>query len=200
MKHRRRRVRRGQEFSFRPMRAHFNKHKFLRELLNWFVIVLIAAITGYAFVMFAFQTVTIVGPSMRETLNDGEVVIVNKFVYKVHDVERYDIVAFSQVGSDSYYEVKRVIGLPDETVQIKDGQVYIDGTRLTNLPFDDKILTAGVANQEIQLGDDEYFVLGDNVNNSEDSRYTNIGNISGSEIVGRVDYRLYPKDNRGKVK
>lgn len=200
MKHRRRRVRSGQEFSFHPKRMHFNRHKILRELLNWLVVVLIAAITGYAFVTFAFQTVTIVGPSMCNTLSDGEVVIVNKFVYKVHDIERYDIIAFSQVGSDAYYEVKRVIGLPDETVRIKDGQVYINGSALTDLPFDDKILTAGVANQEIQLGDDEYFVLGDNVNNSEDSRYTNVGNISGSEIIGEVVYRLYPKNNRGKIK
>lgn len=199
MEHRRRRIRRGREFSFRPQRVHFNRRKFWREILNWLLTVLIAAIAGYAFVTFIFQTVTVVGPSMRDTLSDGQVVAVNKFIYKFHDIERYDIVAYSQVKMDSYYEIKRVIGLPDETVQIKDGFVYIDGVVLKNMPFNDKILTAGVANQEVHLGDNEYFVLGDNVNNSEDSRYTNIGNISGSEIIGRVDY-VISKDGRGKVK
>lgn len=198
MEHRRRR-RRGQGFSFRPQRVHFNRRKFWRGILNWLLIVLAAAITGYAFVTFVFQTVTVVGPSMHDTLSDGQVVAVNKFIYRFHDIERYDIVAYAQVDTDSYYEIKRVIGLPDETVQIKDGFVYIDGRMLKDIPFDDKILTAGVANQEIVLGDSEYFVLGDNVNSSEDSRYTNIGNISRSEIIGRVDY-IISKNGRGRVR
>lgn len=200
MNHRRRRSRHGEGLSFRPVRVHFNKRKLIREILNWVLVVFIAAVVGYAFVTFAYQTVTVVGPSMRETLSDGDVVVVNKFVYKFNDVERYDIVAYSQVGNDSYYEVKRVIGLPGESVLIKDGLVYINGTALRDMPISDKILSAGIASQEIKLGDKEYFVLGDNVNNSEDSRYTNVGNISSSEIIGRVDYRLSPKDNRGKIR
>ncbi|MGN0152280.1 MAG: signal peptidase I [Wujia sp.] len=200
MAHRRRRVRRGSEFSFRPQRVHFNKRKFFRGLFNWFVIILAAAIVGYAFVTFLYQTVTMVGPSMRDTLADEDVVVVNKYVYKFHDVERYDIVAFSQVESDSYYEIKRIIGLPEEKVQIKDGAVYVNGTKLNDIPITDKVLSAGIAGEEITLGSDEYFVLGDNVNNSEDSRYTNIGNITSSEIVGRVDYIISPKSSRGKVK
>ena len=187
MNHRRRRSRHSEGLSFRPFRVHFNKRKLIREILNWVLVVFIAAVVGYAFVTFAYQTVTVVGPSMRETLSDGDVVVVNKFVYKFNDVERYDIVAYSQVGNDSYYEVKRVIGLPGESVLIKDGLVYINGTALRDMPISDKILSAGIASQEIKLGDKEYFVLGDNVNNSEDSRYTNVGNISSSEIIGRVD-------------
>lgn len=200
MNHRRRRSRHSEGLSFRPVRVHFNKRKLIREILNWVLVVFIAAVVGYAFVTFAYQTVTVVGPSMRETLSDGDVVVVNKFVYKFNDVERYDIVAYSQVGNDSYYEVKRVIGLPGESVLIKDGLVYINGTALRDMPISDKILSAGIASQEIKLGDKEYFVLGDNVNNSEDSRYTNVGSISSSEIIGRVDYRLSPKDNRGKIR
>lgn len=200
MNHRRRRARHREGFSLRPGRVHFNKKKLMREIFNWFLVIFIAAVVGYAFVTFAYQTVTVVGPSMRATLSDGDVVLVNKYIYKLHDVERYDIIAYSQVDNDSYYEIKRVIALPDETIIIKDGLIYINGTALKDLPFDEKILNAGMAGTEIKLGSDEYFVLGDNVNNSEDSRYTNVGNISGSEIVGRVEYRISPKDSRGKMR
>lgn len=196
----RRRRRGGMEFSFRPKRISFSSRKILRGILNWFILVLIAAITGYAFVTFCYQTVTVTGPSMSDTLSDGQVVIVNKFVYDFHEVERYDIIAFSQVESGDYYEIKRVIGLPEETVKISDGYVYIDGTRLNKLPFDEPILMSGAASAEIVLGKNEYFVLGDNVNNSEDSRYTNVGNISGNEILGKVVYIHSPKEDRGKVK
>lgn len=200
MNHRRRRARHREGFSLRPSRVHFNKKKFMREIFNWFLVIFIAAVIGYAFVTFAYQTVTVVGPSMRSELSDGDVVIVNKYVYKLHDVERYDIIAYSQVDNDSYYEIKRVIGLPGETIMIKDGLIYINGTTLKDLPFDEKILNAGMAGSEIKLGSDEYFVLGDNVNNSEDSRYTNVGNISSSEIVGRVEYRISPGNSRGKLR
>lgn len=200
MNRKRRRARHGEGLSFRPVRVHINRKKLIRELLNWILIVFIAAVTGYAFVTFVCQTITITGPSMGETLSDGDVVAVNKFVYKLHKVERYDVIAYKQVGNDSYYEVKRVVGLPGENIQIRDGRIYVDGEQLTGIYFDEKILTAGVAADGVTLGDGEYFVLGDNVNNSEDSRYTNVGNISSSEIIGRVDYRLTPKKNRGKIK
>lgn len=196
----RRRRRGGIELSFRPKHISFNRRKLLTGILNWFVLILIAAITGYAFVTFCYQTVTVTGPSMSDTLNDGQVVVVNKLVYNFHAVERYDIIAFSQVDSGDYYEIKRVIGLPEETVKISDGYVYIDGTRLDKLPFDEAVLTSGAASTEIVLGENEYFVLGDNVNNSEDSRYTNVGNISSNEILGKVVYIFSPKEDRGKVR
>lgn len=194
-----RRRRNNNEFSFRPQRITFNRRKIFSGILHWFVLILVAAILGYAFVTFGFQTVTVVGPSMSDTLQDGQVVIVNKFVYNFHDVERYDIIAYSQVGQNEYYEIKRVIGLPEETVKISDGDIYINGKRLDDVPFDDKILTSGVATEEITLDDNEYFVLGDNVNNSEDSRYTNVGNISESEILGKVVSIYKPKEQRGKI-
>lgn len=187
------------EFSFRPKRINFNKSKILRGILNWFILILMAGILGYAFVAFGYQTVTVVGPSMSDTLSDGQVVVVNKFVYKFHDIERYDIIAFSQIESDDYYDIKRVIGLPEESVKIADGYVYINGERLDNLPFDKTVLTSGAASSDIVLGNDEYFVLGDNVNNSEDSRFTNVGNIGKSEILGKVVYIYSPKEDRGKV-
>lgn len=193
---RRRRRSNIQEFTFRNKRFHFNRRVFVREFLNWVLLIFVAAIVGYAIVTFIFQSVTVVGPSMNDTLKDGQIVIVNKLA----KIERYDIIAYSQVEDDSYYEIKRVIGLPEETVLIKDGFIYINGEQLTDTPFDDKILTAGIAGEEIVLSEDEYFVLGDNVNNSEDSRYTNVGNITSQEILGEVVYIFSPKEYRGKIK
>lgn len=177
-----------------------NKKSIFKGVFNWFLLIFIAAIAGYSLITFLFQTVHVIGPSMNNTLQDGQVVIVNKISYTLGDVERYDIIAFSQVENENYYEIKRVIGLPGETVQIKDGFIYIDGVRLENTPYDERILTAGIATDGIKLSKDEYFVLGDNVNNSEDSRYKNVGNISKSEILGKVVYILNPKEDRGKVK
>lgn len=194
------RKRYSKEFTFRPKRFNFNRKKIVREMFNWFLLILVAAITGYAVVTFFFQTVTVVGPSMDDTLKDGEVVIVNKITYKVNDIERYDIIAYSEVEKKSYYDIKRVIGLPEEKVQIIDGYIYINDTKLEDLPFDDYILSSGNAKEGIVLGDNEYFVIGDNVNNSEDSRYTNVGNISKSEILGKVVYIYSPKESRGKIK
>ncbi len=196
----RNRKRYSKEFTFRPRRFNFNRKKIIREIFNWFLLVLGAAIAGYALITFIVQTVTVVGPSMSNTLQDGQVVIVNKLSYKFNDVERYDIIAYSEVEKNSYYDIKRVIGLPEETVQIVDGYVYINGNKLEDLPFDDYILSSGNARTEIVLGENEYFVLGDNINNSEDSRYTNIGNISKSEILGKVVYVYSPKESRGKIK
>ncbi|MDO5127061.1 MAG: signal peptidase I [Eubacteriales bacterium] len=162
--------------------------------------IFIAGICGYVLIAFCFQTVTVVGPSMHGTLEDGQVVYVNKLAYKIGDVKRFDVVAYKKVGTDSYYDIKRVIGLPNEKIQIREGIVYINGQAMMEPPFQELVVNSGIASAEISLGKNEYFILGDNVNNSEDSRYTNIGNISKSEILGRVDRILSPRKDKGKVK
>ena len=188
------------EFTFRPGRQKWNRKKILRSVLNWSVIVLVAAILGYSVVTFGYQTVEVVGPSMNGTLEDGETVLVNKLVYRFKDVERFDVIAYSKVEDDSYYDIKRVIALPGETVQIKDGRIYIDGSELQVDKISGSIITAGIAQDEIKLGKDQYFVLGDNINNSEDSRYVNVGNVSGQEILGKVTKIISPKSKKSKVK
>lgn len=199
----------------RAQKSYYDKHnlsmhvskrnskvkQFFRGFWRWFLLVFIAAIFGYAFVTFGFQTVTVVGPSMNPTLQDSQVVLVNKMIYRVSDVKRYDVIAFSKVGEENYYyDIKRVIGLPEEKLRISNGDIYINGERLTDLPFDMTIQISGIAEEEIILGEDEYFVMGDNVNNSEDSRYTNIGNIAKTEITGKVVTVLFPHNQKGKVK
>lgn len=117
-------------------------------------------------------------------------VTVNKLCYLLGSPDRYDIVAYRSVDTpDAYYDIKRVIGLPGETVQIKDGKVYINDKELTDAPFSDYIFTAGLAENTITLADDEYFLLGDNVNNSEDSRFLKVGNVKKAELLGRIKKR-----------
>ncbi len=188
------------EESSKKSKLSETKEKLLNIFFQWFIIILSGAIFGYALITFGGQTIKVIGPSMNPTLEDGEVVIVNKLVYKLSDVKRYDVIAYSLIENDGYFDIKRVIGMPGETISIKDGYIYINDKKLTNSPYTDKIITAGLAADTISLGDGEYFVMGDNVNNSEDSRYSNIGNISKAEILGKVSYIIKSDDSKGKVK
>lgn len=146
------------------------------------------------------QRTVVSGSSMEDTLSDGDNLIVDKISYKFHDPERFDVVVFPyQYEEDTYY-IKRIIGLPGETVYIDaSGNIYIDGEILDESYGTEVIIQAGLASTEITLGDDEYFVLGDNRNNSTDSRFESVGNIKGEDIVGKAWLRIYPFSNFGLV-
>ena len=114
---------------------------------------------------------------MESTVSDGSQILVNRFIYNVKSPKSGDVIVFLPNGNEkSHYYVKRVIGVPGDKVQIKSGLLYVNG-ELYDTEDTDTIKTAGVAEEEITVGEDEYFVLGDNRNSSEDSRYANIGNI-----------------------
>jgi signal peptidase I len=174
--------------------------KVLKEIRGYLLVIFVAVIAGYAVETFFVQTVTVVGPSMEETLSDGDIVLLNKITYKVGEISRFDIVAYKSVDSDDYYDIKRVYGLPGETLRITDGHIYINGELLEGTPTSEYILSGGIAANEITLGSDEYFVLGDNINNSEDSRFSNVGNVSTSEIKGKVVYLLKTDKSDRKVR
>ena len=181
-------------------KREFNKREFLHAAGQWALSILVVMILGYSLVAFGVQTLQIVGQSMEPNLSNGDLVLVNKIGYVFREPERYDMIAFRQrEEEDEYYNVKRVIGLPGETITIQDGYVFVDGVALTDLPFDEKVATEGLALNGVTLSDGEYFVLGDNVNNSEDSRFANMGNILKNEILGKVVYRWLPKENRGRI-
>lgn len=181
---RKRRIRREKR---RERRQQRSLRKSLKSAFGWGISVLCAAILGYAFVTFGFQSVYMAGPSMEPSLVDGGRYMLNRLVYLVDSPERYDVVAFRSVkNQNEYYNIKRVIGLPGETVLIKDGCVYINGELLSDSRVDTYISTAGLAETELTLSDDEYFVLGDNPDSSVDSRYLDVGNVKENEITGRV--------------
>lgn len=194
-----RRRRRSSGFSLRTPKRRITLKNISKNALNWVILIFVAAVLGYAVVTFGIQTVQVMGPSMKTTLEDGQTVLVNKLIYNFNDVKRFDVVAYSILGSEDYYDIKRVVGLPGETVYIKDGNIYINNELLAQTKIDENILNAGIAAEPIVLDEDEYFLLGDNVNNSEDSRFANIGNITDKEILGKVIYVINPKTSRGKV-
>ena len=184
---RRKRIRREKR---RQRRKERSFRRTVRTIFGWLLSVLIAVVLGYGMVSYCFQSVYVVGDSMNPVCTNQEKVTVNKLCYLLGSPDRYDIVAYRSVDTpDAYYDIKRVIGLPGETVQIKDGKVYINDKELTDAPFSDYIFTAGLAENTITLADDEYFLLGDNVNNSEDSRFLKVGNVKKAELLGRIKKR-----------
>ena len=125
----------------------------------------------------------------------------NRLAYWNHDPERYDIIIFYYPDDETQRFIKRVIGLPGETVQVKDGYVYINGEKLESDIYGKEVMqSAGIAAEPITLGDDEYFVLGDNRNNSSDSRDPSVGILKRKDLLGRAWVRIYPFDKVGVIR
>lgn len=149
---------------------------------------------AFFFVRFAFERTLVPGDSMAPTLEADIPIMINHLSYLHGGPDRFDVIVFEQEGEEhSYYHVKRVIGLPGETVQIVDGIVYINDAPLKEIVKDlPKMHLSGLATEPLVLDEDEYFVLGDNRNKSEDSRFANIGNVTKSQIVGKAWLMLDP--------
>ena len=134
---------------------------------------------------------SIIGDSMERTLFNGQEILVNRVIYKLSTPKRGDVIVFLPNGNqNSHLYVKRVVGLPGETVQIRDGSVYIDGVFLEEPEEFDKMIDAGIAENELTLAVDEFFVLGDNRNSSEDSRSGNIGGVKKDNIIGKAWFHM----------
>ena len=138
------------------------------------------------------------GVSMSPTIESGELLLINKFKGSVASLERFDLIAYrSEDGSKSY--VKRIVGLPGEIIEIIDGRIWINSRLLETKGLVAEIKAAGLAAKPILLGEDEYFVLGDNADASEDSRFANVGNIPAERILGNIWLRLSPFQRLGIV-
>lgn len=162
----------------------------IKELAGWLLyIVLIIAFTWFV-VTFVGQRTEVSGSSMETTLSDKDQLIVDKMTYRFRDPKRYDIVVFPYQYQDNTYYIKRIIGLPGETVQILSGMVYIDGMRLDEHYGNEIMENPGIAEEPLTLGEDEYFVLGDNRNNSSDSRASDVGLIHRKDLIGRAWIRV----------
>jgi len=179
-----------------------NKMKnILKEILSISIYLLLVFCAAYLIVTYVGQRTQVSGSSMETTLSDGDHLIVDKISYRFGDPERFDIIVFPfQYDTDTYY-IKRIIGMPGETVQIDDsGNIYIDGEVLEETYGREVIQNPGRASDPIQLGDDEYFVMGDNRNNSSDSRDPSVGNIHRRDIIGRAFIRIWPSSKFGILK
>ena len=178
-------------------------NKVLKELLSTGLYLLVVLALTYLVINYVGQRTEVDGESMESTLSNGDNLIVDKITYRFIDPKRFDIIVFPfQYQEDTYY-IKRIIGLPGETVQIDDaGNIYINGEVLEE-SYGREIIrvdTIGRAAEPIVLGDDEYFVMGDNRNNSSDSRTEMVGNIKRDNIIGRAWLRIWPFSKFGILK
>ncbi len=171
----------------------------LKELLGW--IVYIAIIIGLTWVIITFvgQRTRVSGHSMEATLQDGDNLIVDKLSYHFREPERFEIIVFPYRHKENTYYIKRIIGLPGETVQVNGGYVYINGEMLDENYGLETMNDAGIASEPIELGEDEYFVLGDNRNHSSDSRDPSVGVLHRDELIGRAWVRIWPFKSVGVI-
>lgn len=168
----------------------YEEKSLLRRIISWTVdIILVIAFAWFTVYTFGTE-INIAGHSMSPYMENGDVVLMNRLSYTLTGPKRFDVVVFQR--EDKRTNVKRVIGLPGETVQIYGGYIFIGGERLEAENSLDEVSLAGLAETPITLGENEYFLLGDNRDSSEDSRFINVGNVKKEQILGRVWIRILP--------
>mgnify|MGYP000249602092 FL=1 len=169
--------------------------------ISWVFKIAVTCLIAFVAVWYWGQQVSTVGDSMRPVLKNADKVLVNRIVYNASSPKRGDIIVFKPKGNESsHYYTKRIVGLPGETVQIVENRIYINGKKLEEDYTTTKIDTAGIAAEKVKLGGDEYFVMGDNRKNSEDSRSADIGAVKRSYIYGKAWFVVSPKKNFGFVR
>ena len=189
-------IRKSSKVQKRSIWSGERNKKIIRFIIELAAVVLLAYLCAVSFE----GSLAVQESSMDPTIQTGDVVLINRLAYKFGSVRRGDLVAYKNEDSeDAVFHIKRVIGLPGETVQIKDGLIMINGeTYLESKEFPN-IVDPGIAAEPVTLGNNEYFVLGDNRNASEDSRFADVGNVKKSNIAGRVWYITEPSSRRGKI-
>ncbi len=172
----------------------------MKKVIKVSVYLLLVLLLTWAVKNYGFQRTIVDGDSMENSLHNGDNLIVEEFTGRTSGYHRFDIVVFPFRYEEGVYYIKRIIGLPGETIQIKDGAVYINGNKLNESYGKEMIMDGGIASETMILGKDEYFVLGDNRNDSMDSRTEAVGNIKEKDIVGKAVLRILPLDDFGTVK
>ncbi len=184
-----------------PEEAKKKKMKAIaREILSNSLFLLVVLVLTLLIVKYVGQRTVVVGDSMETTLQNGDNLIVDKIGYRFHDPERFDVIVFPFEYKDETYYIKRIIGLPGETVRIDDdGNIYINDVILEEHFGAETMIDPGLAYGGITLGENQYFVLGDNRNHSSDSRVPSVGLIEKEDIIGRAWIRLFPLSKFGKI-
>ena len=175
------------------------KKNIWKEILGWIIYIAVILGVTYFIITYVGQRTRVSGDSMEATLHSGDNLIVDKLTYHFRDPERYEIIVFPYRYEENTFYIKRIVGLPGDTIQIKDGYLYINGERANEHYGLERMNKAGIAAEELKLGEDEYFVLGDNRNASSDSRNPSVGVLKREEIIGRAWVRIWPLDNVGVI-
>ena len=172
----------------------------LKEIFSWVFGIGVAIFLSCVANFFFGMTTNVVGVSMENTLFNGQTVFINRFLYILSTPKQGDVVVFLPNGNENtHYYVKRVVGEPGDSVRISDGILYVNGIESDWIT--EKILEPGIAKNEFTLESGEYFCIGDNPNNSEDSRSANVGPVKEEDIVGKAWFHLSSEnDGIGFVK
>lgn len=173
----------------------------VREIVGMVLYVAFVIFAVWVIITFVGQRTEVSGSSMNDTLQDGDNLWVSKISYHLHDPERFDIVVFPYQDSSTYY-IKRIIGMPGERVRIdEEGNIYINDEILEE-DYGKEVISPsmiGRAGHDITLGEDEYFVMGDNRNGSQDSRFEEVGNIKRDDLEGKAVFRIWPLSQFGTI-
>lgn len=173
----------------------------VRVVLGWMFSVTVTLVFAAVVAIAMFQSVTMQESSMEPTLSVGDRFFMNRVIYKISSPQRGDMIVFkTNASDDAALHVRRVIGLPGETIQIAEGRILINGETYKEGKDFPNISNAGMAANPVTLESGEYFVLGDNRNNSEDSRYGDIGKVKKRYIVGKLWFTCYPMKKIGFLK
>lgn len=161
----------------------------LREIFSWIFGLALSVFLAAVVVIFLGKSTRVVGMSMEPTLENGQQIFIDRFLYILSSPKAGDVVAFLPNGNEnSHYYIKRVVAVPGDKVRIADGTLYVNGQESKWVT--ERILDAGIAENEIILGNKEYFCIGDNPNNSEDSRSANIGPVEEGDMIGKAWFHL----------
>ncbi len=173
----------------------------LKDIMELLVGGAVAVFLAFVLVFSIGMRTSVIGDSMEPALHNGQEILMNRILYRISKPKRGDVIVFLPNGNqNTHFYVKRVVGLPGETVQIKEGNVYIDGVFLEENELFDKIADPGIAQNELLLSGDEFFVLGDNRNSSEDSRSGNIGAVKKDHIIGKAWFHMAAQgDSMGMI-
>ena len=172
-----------------------------RGIVKWVFEIIVTLVFAVLVAISAFQTVTLQESAMEPTYSVGQKFFVNRALYKIKSPKRGDVIVFKTSASDdAALHVRRVIGLPGERIQISNGKILIDGKEYEEANQFPEITNPGLASTTVTLESGEYFVLGDKRNNSEDSRYADIGNVKKRYIVGKLWFTCSPMKKFGFMK
>ena len=177
--------------------------KILKVMLSGFIklaiTISIAILLTFVLIHYVGERTKVSGHSMEPELYNNDQILLDKITYRIRSPKRYEIIVFPGPKGGNQFFVKRVIGLPGEIVKIADGKVYVNNKEIKDYSKD-HTTDAFELKKEIKLSSDEYFVLGDNRDNSNDSRYKEVGPVKRSKIVGRIVFRFYPFDRAGVIR
>lgn len=164
----------------------------IQEYFQWVFPLVVSVILALLLTQIFGNAMIVKGDSMSPTYKQGDIVFVDKISYRFKNPKRNDVVVFNvntltdDLNAQPHYTISRIVGMPGENVQIIDGALYINEEKVESPYMDEDILQPGVEMETVTLGNNEYFVLGDNCNFSQDSRYANVGNIKKDAMIGKI--------------